>query len=323
MVFVKIIVLKKLRKGERFLPRFLQSHKTLNNKLFSTKIITVKRLGGLGDVLLCAIIADSLSKNYNLPVNFITNPSFHKFLYHFHSIEKCTSENACNRAKLPIMYDLQDIADMGIDAVLKPRWLIFADACRAKFLPDKVFLAPFRNRLQINEPFAGIVLRASTPNRTWEGMKTLAHRLRKTMPVALIDEEKQCVDKKFIDLTGKPLCTVLASLRNCRLLITPDTGFLHIAMFFGIPSVAIFGGIDPKLRIWKPELVSIIQNSSLECYPCHEFLTHSCPGNFVECLTSISVKTVFDRALLFLASNKNLSKSPAVKIVARKTRITY
>jgi lipopolysaccharide heptosyltransferase II len=50
------------------------------------------------------------------------------------------------------------------------------------------------------------------------------------------------------DLTGRTsLLELAAQLRRCRLLLTNDTGTMHLAAFLGVPTVSIFGSTEPQL----------------------------------------------------------------------------
>ena len=40
---------------------------------------------------------------------------------------------------------------------------------------------------------------------------------------------------------------LIEELRECRLLLTNDTGTMHLAALLNIPTVAIFGSTEPKL----------------------------------------------------------------------------
>jgi lipopolysaccharide heptosyltransferase II len=69
-----------------------------------------------------------------------------------------------------------------------------------------------------------------------------------------------------------------AFLAECDLLITVDTGPMHLGGAVGIPILALFGRSDP--RIWGPrgKYDKIVQ-TDLECVPCvtpRECLHHSC-----------------------------------------------
>jgi heptosyltransferase-3 len=63
--------------------------------------------------------------------------------------------------------------------------------------------------------------------------------------------------------TTLPLPEVAEHLRNCRVFIGNDSGITHIAAYWGIPTVALFGPTDSK--IWGPvgRRVKILQKPSL------------------------------------------------------------
>ena len=93
-----------------------------------------------------------------------------------------------------------------------------------------------------------------------------------------------------IDLTGKTALKDAAQvLAHSRLLVTADSGMLHIAYGVGTPTVSLFGsGIEKK---WAPPgRKNAVLNARLDCSPCTRFgYTPRCPkGN--ACLTSIRIK---------------------------------
>ena len=99
-----------------------------------------------------------------------------------------------------------------------------------------------------------------------------------------------------IDLTGKTsLIDVASLLKQCRLLITADSGMMHIAVAVGTPTVSLFGsGIRKK---WAPRgNKHIVLDQRLACSPCTKFgYTPRCRNN-VECLSSITTDEVIEAA---------------------------
>jgi heptosyltransferase-2 len=89
--------------------------------------------------------------------------------------------------------------------------------------------------------------------------------------------------------TLRELC---ALLKLCRVLLTNDTGPMHVAAAVGTPVVAIFGSTSPELT--GPGLPGAAQDrllkSSAACSPCFRRV---CPIDF-RCMTSISVERVVD-----------------------------
>jgi heptosyltransferase II len=84
-------------------------------------------------------------------------------------------------------------------------------------------------------------------------------------------------------------------LRECRLLLTNDTGTMHLAALLRVPVVAIFGSTEPRLTAPLGN-GHIILRHHVECSPC--FL-RKCPIDF-RCMKVVSVKEVVDAVLTIL-----------------------
>ena len=72
------------------------------------------------------------------------------------------------------------------------------------------------------------------------------------------------------NLIGKTsLGELIAQLRSCDLLLTNDTGTMHLAAWLGVPIVAIFGSTDPDLTgpLAEPGRVRIVRHQVV-CSPC-------------------------------------------------------
>lgn len=79
------------------------------------------------------------------------------------------------------------------------------------------------------------------------------------------------------DLTGKTsLSELIERLRAVRVLLTNDTGTMHLADYLGIPLVAIFGSTEPRLTGPRSPTSTILRHQ-VECSPC--FL-RDCPLDF-------------------------------------------
>jgi heptosyltransferase-2 len=88
------------------------------------------------------------------------------------------------------------------------------------------------------------------------------------------------------DLTGRTtLLELTAQLRRCRVLLTNDTGTMHLAAFLGVPTVAIFGSTEPQLTGPIGEDHVVIRHH-VECSPC--FL-RECPLDF-RCMKAVTVE---------------------------------
>jgi lipopolysaccharide heptosyltransferase II len=83
------------------------------------------------------------------------------------------------------------------------------------------------------------------------------------------------------------LSQLAAELSECALLLTNDTGTMHLATLLGIPVVAIFGSTEPLLTGPLGNARHIIRHQ-VECSPC--FL-RECPIDF-RCMKAVSVEEV-------------------------------
>jgi lipopolysaccharide heptosyltransferase II len=99
---------------------------------------------------------------------------------------------------------------------------------------------------------------------------------------------------------------LIDELRECRLLLTNDTGTMHLASLLGVPVVAIFGSTEPRLTGPLGKGNTILRHQ-VECSPC--FL-RECPIDF-RCMKAVSVQEVIDAVLSILQRSTSLSATPA------------
>ncbi len=91
-----------------------------------------------------------------------------------------------------------------------------------------------------------------------------------------------------LNLIGQTtLDQLIDELRKCRLLLTNDTGTMHLATLLGVPVVAVFGSTEPGLTGPLGSGNQVVRHQ-VECSPC--FL-RECPLDF-RCMRSVSVEEV-------------------------------
>src|SRR4029453_8802933 len=88
---------------------------------------------------------------------------------------------------------------------------------------------------------------------------------------------------------------LIDELRECRLLLTNDTGTMNLASLLCVPTVAIFGSTEPRLTRPLGD-GHIIVRHQVECSPC--FL-RECPIDF-RCMKAVSVQEVANAVLSIL-----------------------
>jgi heptosyltransferase-2 len=89
---------------------------------------------------------------------------------------------------------------------------------------------------------------------------------------------------------------LIDELWQCHLLLTNDTGTMHLAALLGVPVVAIFGSTEPRLT-GPLGNGHVILRHHVECSPC--FL-RECPIDF-RCMKAVTADEVADAVLSMLA----------------------
>lgn len=87
------------------------------------------------------------------------------------------------------------------------------------------------------------------------------------------------------NLVGKTRLTeLIAKLRECQLLLTNDTGTMHLAAALGIPTVSIFGSTCPIETGPLGDRHTVIQHK-VPCSPCFD---RDCRFGHYDCMTKIT-----------------------------------
>ncbi len=104
-----------------------------------------------------------------------------------------------------------------------------------------------------------------------------------------------------LDLTGRTsLAEMIEWLRLSSLVITNDTGPMHVAAALQKPVIALFGPTDPGNTGPYGQRANVIQATHLECVPCRKA---SCSNEIpLACLREISPASIAERARQVLAA---------------------
>lgn len=118
---------------------------------------------------------------------------------------------------------------------------------------------------------------------------------------ALVDEVRAALpaDINVIDLCGELDLPILgAVLERCRLLVTGDTGPMHLAAAVGTPIVAVFGPSIPA-RYAPIATAHRIVRIDLPCAPCNRIRLppKRCQGHTPDCLEGVTADMVVSAGL--------------------------
>jgi heptosyltransferase-2 len=180
----------------------------------------------------------------------------------------------------------------------------------------------FAEKLLGTPEFAGkklICLNPGASNRIkcWStaSFAALADRLINELDAKILiiggNEERDLADsicaatyKPPLDLVGKLSLTQLgAVLKRCKVLVSGDTGPMHLATAVKTPVVALFGAIDPRRTGPVGKGHRVIQHKEVECVPCN---AKTCRNTInLECMDKITVDEVFSEVAAMLEKRED------------------
>lgn len=185
----------------------------------------------------------------------------------------------------------------------------FADLKVALSPDDVAFADAFWRDHELVAPVAGLIVGATRPQKRWpeEYFARLADKLWGAAGVSSIllgGPEERDVAGRILALARAPVVSavgrtsekqVAALVARCGVVVSGDSGPLHIATAVGTPAVALFGSTDPaETGPWRggPNgFAGTVLYDALSCAPCRKAPT--CQGRF-DCLRTLVPERVFD-----------------------------
>ncbi len=121
------------------------------------------------------------------------------------------------------------------------------------------------------------------------------------------------VDHRVLIVREPNLRRALAILKHCRVMISNDSGLMHLGAAVAVPVVALFGPTDwRRLHPWTDN--HVVVHRDLPCMPCFYYSSRPlrCVANLdYACMREISVDEVFQAV-------QNLLAKAHVKEIARR-----
>jgi lipopolysaccharide heptosyltransferase II len=199
-----------------------------------------------------------------------------------------------------------------LQSLLGVRWFEYATPFLS--VPDEARTATADRLLDTlgGRPFVAIFPGASVPERRWraERFRQVAEIMSSrgySVVVVGGGEDRPAgeliVASGGLNLAGQTsLAETAAILEQSKLLISGDSGILHIGVGLDIPTVSLFG--PGRALKWAPrgDKHSVL-NKQLSCSPCTTFgTTPSCPYS-TRCMREITVDEVVEAALASLQNS--------------------
>jgi heptosyltransferase-2 len=138
---------------------------------------------------------------------------------------------------------------------------------------------PFNN---LPDPILGLGPASIAPSRTWPVENFIAvakaHLASTKGSVVLFgsNREKPVTQKiraalgdRVLDTAGQLSLPQLGGLISlCRAFVCNDSGLMHVASAFQVPTVVVFGASDPTYALPRTGQFRFLQSKKLDCVPC-------------------------------------------------------
>ncbi|MDZ7342169.1 MAG: lipopolysaccharide heptosyltransferase II [candidate division KSB1 bacterium] len=182
-------------------------------------------------------------------------------------------------------------------------------------------LAPVLDKDQ--SVIVGIAPGASFATKRWlpEGFAEVIRYLRqhRTARIMLFGNQQdheiaselvQLDRKAIVDTTGQ--CSLLetaALMQCCDLILTNDSGLMHLAAALKKKVVAIFGSTTEELGFFPYTTEHIVvQNRYLSCRPCSHVGRNRCPQKHFKCMKEITPEQVIEAVETMLDSSHAIAR---------------
>ena len=175
------------------------------------------------------------------------------------------------------------------------------------FVPkkDEVDIAKFG----IKTKYVGFVLGAKFATKRMPNTKILEVCKQINEPIVFLggkeDKEvgeflrKELNRKDVFNASGKFNLNQSASLvKQARIIITHDTGLMHIASAFNKKIISVWGNTVPNLGMYQyvsTENRIIVETKGLSCRPCSKIGYKTCPKKHFDCMNKIEVNDIIKK----------------------------
>jgi ADP-heptose:LPS heptosyltransferase len=114
------------------------------------------------------------------------------------------------------------------------------------------------------------------------------------------DKLRSAVDKNITNLCGElSLRESAACIGKAKILLTGDTGLMHIGAALNKSIVSVWGNTVPEFGMYpympqNPEKYVIIENNHLRCRPCSKLGFPKCPKKHFKCMNNLDIQSIVD-----------------------------
>ncbi len=155
--------------------------------------------------------------------------------------------------------------------------------------------------------FAEVAQRLTERLQVYERKRVAVMILGSSGEESLGNEIAALIEARSVVFSGTTsMRELMAAVKRCRLLVTNDTGPMHIAAACGVPVVTVFGPTDWRSTAPFGQADAVVRQP-VDCAPC---LLRECPIDH-RCMTGVSVDRVYEAALFSLSRRRDGSRVTA------------
>lgn len=284
-------------------------------------IILVKRQhGGMGDILMTGPALKALKSKFpNRELHYAIPKLYHEMMSNLPFIDRVLDiHQPINYKRYYMTMDISNPDSRYESArvtagkrVEKSRVEIYAEALGVRGLltshlpeyivtnKEKIWAKTFLASHKLDKkPIVAVQLESAEKYRNYPEDKftKLFELLAKDFNIIMLGGKRKGEYKSVVDARGFSIREMAAVMSLCDVLITVDTGPLHLGAALDLPIVALFGPIDYRVRC-KGHKRTIALTVEMNCVPCWRNCNIACKENgsvidYSECMKKISPKAI-------------------------------
>lgn len=182
------------------------------------------------------------------------------------------------------------------------------------FIPEKDEIKLSELPTNLAKGYIAVVIGAQHFTKRMPNDKIVAMCKSMPLPVVLIGGKEDLINAKSIEselgssvynACGKYNLFQSASLiKQSKLVISHDTGMMHIAAAFNKKIISIWGNTVPEFGMYpylpeKPQNNYMAEVKNLACRPCSKIGKTSCPRGHFKCMNDIDLQGILKQAIAY------------------------
>jgi len=181
------------------------------------------------------------------------------------------------------------------------------------FIPDEDEIVPEEKHAAFKGKYMVVVLGANHATKQIPKDKLVSIINNAGMPVCLVGgKDVQKTASEIEDSLKVPYLNTVAKInlnqsasfiKQCVVVLTPDTGMMHVAAAFKKNIISLWGNTVPDFGMYAyraGEQSQIFEVNNLRCRPCSKIGFKRCPKGHFRCMNNIDNKSIIEKIQSFI-----------------------